>query len=242
MSGHSKWHSIRHQKGAADQKRAAMFTKLSRNITVAARSGGDIETNFALRLAVDTAKKASMPKDNIERAIKKGTGEDKDAANFDEIIYEGYGPDGIPFIFQCLTDNRNRTVSDLKHVLSKHGGNLGGSVMWMFDRKGIVRLGAENFEHNKLSEELELELIDVGVEDIRQDQDDVTLVCEVENLQKVEEGVKSMGFEVEHAQIEYLAKEEVSVANDEQKEKVEKLFDALDEMDDVNDFYTNVSL
>lgn len=240
MSGHSKWHSIKHHKGLADTKRAAIFTKLGRAITVAAKEGGaDPTTNFRLRLATDSAKRANMPKDNIERAIKRGTGELKDANQIGEIVYEGYGPNAIAFIIETLTDNKNRTVSDLKHIFSKHGGNLGGSVMWMFDRKGVIRVLKNAFEENKPSDELELLLIDAGLSDIHEADDMLVFITEMDALQSVEKILLDQGIGSESSGLEYLPKEYRSIDSS-TRDQLEKLFEALEDNEDVNEFYTNV--
>src|SRR3954452_6076264 len=168
MSGHSKWSSIKHKKGAADAKRGKLFSKLSRAIIVAAKEGGgDPDNNLALANAVEKARSYSMPKDNIDRAIAKGTGEGADAAAFETVIYEGYGPDGVAVIVEALTDNRNRTAADVRHLFAKHGGNLGttGAVAWQFDRRGVVVVSAEGVDED----ELFLAAADGGAEDIEQD-------------------------------------------------------------------------
>lgn len=233
MSGHNKWSKIHRQKSVADNKKGAIFTKLGNAITVAAKAGGgDPDTNFQLRLAIDQAKQASMPKDNIERAVKRGTGELEGGA-IEEITYEGYGPDGVAFLIESLTDNRNRTSSDIKHILTKHGGSLGspGSVAWMFDKKGVIRI-------KNVSEELQLELIDVGASDFKKDEDGAIIYCAANDLQKIKEFLDKKNTEILYAEVEQIPKDTKKVSTG-QKEKLQKIFDALEENEDVNNYYTN---
>lgn len=236
MSGHSKWAKIHRQKGATDNKRGALFTKLGKAITVAAKTGGnDQDSNFKLRLTIDKAKSNSMPKDNIERAIKRGTGElagDK----IESINYEGFGPDGTAFIVEALTDNRNRTSSAMKHILTKYGGGLGGpnSVAWMFEQKGIIRI--EN-----ITDELELKLIDAGVLDIQKEEGGITIYTAPNDLKKIKELLEQKEIEIEYAEIEQIAKEK-KIISEEKKDKIQKLFDELDDDGDVNNFYTNAEI
>jgi len=237
MSGHSKWSTIKRQKGAADAKRGALFTKLGNAITIAAKEGGgDIDSNFSLRLAIDKAKSANMPKDNIERAIKRGTGELDDGKKIEDITYEGFGPDGIAFMIEALTDNRNRTSSSMKHILTKYGGSLGGpnSVAWMFNQIGIIRI-------NKINEDLELELIDAGATDIKKDEDGVAVFTKPNDLKKVKSFLEQKQINVEYAEIEQIPKDSVNIS-DEIKEKLEKIFAELDEDGDVNNYYTNAEI
>lgn len=241
MSGHSKWHNIQVKKGKADKARSGAFTKLSRAITVAVQQGGgDAEMNFALRIAVDKAKSANMPKDNIERAIKRGTGELKDGAQVQEALYEVFGPGGVAILVECLTDNVNRTVSELKGVLNKFGGTLGnpGSVQWQFEYKGVVRFTADKKSALSNWEEIELELMDAGVEDIVDSPDGVELFSAKEHFQKMMEVVQKHHIEPDDSGLQWIAKEVVSL-DDETSEKVERLFEALDELDDVKEVYTN---
>lgn len=233
MSGHSKWSKIHRQKGVADSKRGAVFTKLGKAITVAAKAGGgDMDSNFRLRLAVDKAKASSMPKDNIERAIKKGTGE-IESGTIEELTYEGYGPDGVALLIEALTDNRNRTSASVKHILAKHGGSLGapGSVTWMFEQKGVIRI-------NKIDDELELELIDIGTQDIKKDEEGVAVYTAPNDLQKVQKFLEEKKIEILYAEVEQLAKEEKKLSED-QKLKIQKIFEALEENEDVSNFYSN---
>ncbi len=240
MSGHSKWATIKRAKSAADAKRASLFTKLARAITVAAKEkGGDPESNFSLRLAIEKAKTANMPKDNIERAIKRGTGEIQ-GEEIEEIFYEGFGPGGTALIIKALTDNRNRTSQSMKHLLSKYGGSLGGpnSVMWQFEQKGVIRIGLEKLAEQE-ADDIELKIIDFGAQDIVKESDAWVIYTKVEDLQKVNKAIEDLGIEVKYAEIEYVPKEKIKIDSD-LKEKNQKLFTALDEDEDVDDYYTNL--
>jgi YebC/PmpR family DNA-binding regulatory protein len=240
MSGHSKWATTKRAKGATDAKRAILFTKLAKLITVSAREkGGDPVTNFSLRLAMDKAKAANMPKENIERAIKRGTGE-LEGATIEELVYEGFGPGGMAVIVKCLTDNKNRTSSGLKHLFSDAGGSLGGpgAVAWQFEQKGVIRITAEQLA-NKNWDELELQLIDLGAADINKTVELVTIYCAIADLQKIKKFLEDQGFTLEAAQIEYVAKEKIKV-DDETGQKISNFFEALDDNEDVDDYFTNL--
>lgn len=242
MSGHSKWATTHRKKEILDSKKGAIFTKFSNNITLAARSGGgDEDTNFKLRLAIDKAKQVNMPKDNIERAIKKGTGE-LEGMVIEEITYEGFGPAGSAFIIEAVTDNRNRSSADIRHVFTKYGGNMGGSgaVSWQFDRKGLIIIPKKEYLAKK--EEAELELIDAGADDIREKEEFVEVLTSIENFQKVKETADKLGLSIESADLEWIAKEEVVLTDEEAKQNIEKFMEALDALDDVQNFYTNISL
>lgn len=234
MSGHSKWATTKRAKEAKDAKRSGLFTKLSKNITVAAREGADPEANFKLRMAIDKAKALSMPKENIERAIKRGSGE-FGGGQIESLLYEGYGPSGVALIIEVLTDNRNRAVSNLKHILAKYGGNLGndGSVKWMFVVKGEIVISQE-----KLTDEEELKIIEAGAEDIVEE-DQIRVITAIDDLEKVKNQLQAEGFTIESSAIVYLAKDKLSVADD---ESLLKLLDALDDDDDVNNIYTNADI
>lgn len=242
MSGHSKWHNIQAKKGKADKARSNIFTKVSRLITVAAREGGgNPDMNFSLRIAVDKAKAVNMPKDNIERAIKRGTGELKDGVIIEEVIYEGFGPSGVAFLVEALTDNKNRTVSEIKNVFTKYGGSMAGvgAVKWQFVRLGVVRLDVN--QKSKIlnhKSDFELELIDAGAEDIVDSEFGLEIKCPVEKFQAVSEVVKKYGLETESSGLEWVAKEPVAL-DEATSEKVSHLYDAFDEMDDVREVYTN---
>ncbi|MFA6215734.1 MAG: YebC/PmpR family DNA-binding transcriptional regulator [Patescibacteria group bacterium] len=233
MSGHSKWATTKRAKSATDAKRGALFTKLSKAVTIAARlGGGDPSANFRLRLAIDQAKFANVPKDNIERAIKRGTGE-LAGGIIEQITYEGFGPGGSAIIIECLTDNRNRTAASIKHILTKYGGSFGGpnSVAWMFEQKGVINIA-------KISDDLELELIDAGSLDIIKDSDTVTIYTKPNDLKKIKELLEKKGTVIQNAEIEQVAKEKKELTG-EVKEKLEKLFTDLDEDEDVNNYYTD---
>lgn len=241
MSGHSKWSTIKRKKGAADAKRGAIFTKLGNLIAIAAREkGGDLETNFTLRMAVDKAKAANMPKDNIERAIKRGTGE-LEGQQIEELIYEGIGPVNSQFIIKAITDNKNRSAASIRHALTKYGGSL-GSVMWNFEQKGVIRIVAEEVKANSLDgEEAELEMIDLGAEDVVNNTDGMEIVLGLSDLQKANKYFEEKGVKVDSAELEYIAKDKAE-ATDEEKEKVENFIDLLDDCEDVGDWYTNINL
>ncbi|MFA5318629.1 MAG: YebC/PmpR family DNA-binding transcriptional regulator [Patescibacteria group bacterium] len=240
MSGHSKWATIKRAKEAKDAKRGNVFTKLGNNITVAARNGGDPEINFSLRIAIDKAKAANMPKDNIERAIKRGTGE-LGGAQIEELIYEGFGPAKSGFIIEVLTDNKNRSAAEIRHLLTKYGGSLGAlnSVSWNFNHLGIIRIIKENLTGDM--DELELELIDAGADDIKKEEEGTTILTAIENLQKVKKLLDEKNIKTESAGIEYIVKDEKKIS-DEEKKRVEQFIEALEENDDVNNYYTDVNL
>ncbi len=240
MSGHSKWAKIHRKKGAADAKKGASFTRLSNAITLAAKEkGGDPSMNFSLRLAIDKAKAENMPKDNIDRAVKKGTGE-LEGQQISEVVYEGFMPGGIPIIIEALTDNKNRTAANIKHILSKHGGSLGssGSVSWQFERKGVIQL-KEGSTKGKDKDELELDIIDAGADDIKGKDGQLAVLCPMESLQEVREKLEEAGFEIDDASLEWIPKETISISA-EDNEKVGKLFEILEDDEDVMGFYTNV--
>ncbi|MFH1405552.1 MAG: YebC/PmpR family DNA-binding transcriptional regulator [Patescibacteria group bacterium] len=239
MSGHSKWHNIQKKKGSADSRRGQLFTKLSKSISICAREGGgDPEFNFALRVAVDAAKAANMTKDKIESAIARGTG-GPDAVTLVEVVYEGYGPSGIAFLIRCLTDNKNRAVSEVRNAMNKNEGSLGsvGSVMWMFDCKGVVTVADASVIKDR--DAFELAVIDAGAEDIREHDGLIQVVCAIEDLRKVSEAVERLGVKPDGAGIEYVAKDFIEVTAQGVKEKIDKLLDVLDELDDVDEVYTN---
>lgn len=237
MSGHSKWATTKRAKAVTDAKRSAVFTKVANLITIAARDkGGDINTNFALRIAVEKGRAANMPKDNIERAIKRGTGELGGEA-IEELIYEGIGPVNSQFIIKCLTDSKNRTASNIRHIFSKFGGSM-AAVGWNFEQKGVIRIAKDNMGTTNI-DELELELIDAGADDIIKEDEGITIYTKTGDLQTVKIFFDNKKIEVESAEIEYVAKEE-QVLTEEEKTKVENFIEALEENEDVNDYYTNV--
>jgi YebC/PmpR family DNA-binding regulatory protein len=240
MSGHSKWSTIKRQKWAQDAKRAAVFTKLARNITVAAREGGgDPEMNFKLRLAVDKAKSSNMPKDNIERAIKKGTGELKGEI-LEECLYEGIGPANVQFIVKSFTDNRNRSASNIKHIFNKYGGSF-TPVMWNFKERGVIRINSEEISEKNIDpEEFELELIEQGVQDIEKEEEGITIYTETKDLASVKSFLDSKGVKAETADIEYIPSQ-IKKVEEKEKEKVDKFIEELEDCEDVNDHYNNLS-
>ncbi|CAN5196685.1 YebC/PmpR family DNA-binding transcriptional regulator [soil metagenome] len=241
MSGHSKWSSIKHKKGAADARRGKLFSKLSRAIIVAAREGGaDPAANLALQNAIEKARSYSMPKDNIERAIAKGSGADTEGTSFDTVVYEGYGPEGVAVLVEALTDNRNRTASDVRHAFSKHGGNLGatGAVAWQFERKGVVLAAAAGADE----EELLLAAADAGADDVELDGASFVISGPPEALTTVREAVEAAGFTVESAELAMVPKATVAIADEAIARKVLRLVEGLEESDDVQDVYVNVDI
>ena len=239
MAGHNKWSKIKRKKGVADAKRGALFTKLIREITVAAREGGGSpEFNARLRLAVDTAKSASMPADNIDRAIKKGTGE-LEGASYEEVTYEGYGPGGVALFIECLTDNTNRTVADVRHVLTKLDGSLGtdGSVAWQFDRKGQLIINAVRDTEDAVFEAA----IEAGAEDVIGDDDELVVTSEVSDFSAVQDSLRAAGIEPISAELTRIAKNEVAVGGRD-AEKLLKLLDTLEELDDVQKVHSNADI
>jgi len=238
MSGHSKWHKIRQKKGATDAARAKIFTKLAKAVTIAARDGGgDPSMNFTLRMAIDKAKAGNLPKDKIEKAIVRGTGEGGEG-QLEEVVYEAYGPGGIGMLIIGLTDNTNRTVAEVKHVLGKHGSSMAGqgSVMWMFDRKGVIRIDEASQVGDR--DEFELSLIDAGAEDIRDDDGGLEIITGPTELQKVTEVIIGLGIEIDSADLTYIPKDPQEV-DETAQEKLQILYEALDENDDVSDVITN---
>ncbi|MBV8080553.1 MAG: YebC/PmpR family DNA-binding transcriptional regulator [Actinobacteria bacterium] len=241
MSGHSKWSSIKHKKGAADAKRGKLFSKLSRAIIVAAKEGGgDPAGNLALQNAIEKARSYSMPKDNIDRAIAKGTGEGADAAAFETVVYEGYGPEGVAVIVEALTDNRNRTASDVRHAFAKHGGSLGatGAVAWQFDRRGVVVVGANGVDED----ELFLAAADGGADDIERDGDVFEVTSAPENLAAVRNAIEGAGFTVDSAELSLIPKNTVSVEDESAAKRVMRLIEDLEDNDDVQDVYANFDI
>jgi YebC/PmpR family DNA-binding regulatory protein len=235
MAGHSKWASIKHKKKAVDAKRGALFTKLTRAITVAARDGGDPEANPALALAVQKARDASMPKDNIERAIVKGTGADSDADAFESVLYEGYGPGGVAILVEALTDNRNRTGSEVRHVFTKHGGSLGepGSVAWTFEKKGEIVVDGSRYAEDDL-----LAAIDAGAEDVALDGDVWEIVTGPTDVAAVRDALAAEGVEIESAELVQRPTTRTPVDEDRVRTLM-NLIEALEEHDDVQAVHAN---
>ena len=241
MSGHSKWSSIKHKKGAADAKRGKLFSKLSRAIIVAAKEGGgDPANNLALQNAIEKAKSYSMPKDNIDRAIAKGSGADADADAFETIVYEGYGPEGVAVIVEALTDNRNRTAADVRHLFAKNGGNLGatGAVAWQFDRRGVVVVPADGVD----DEELLLVAADGGADDLELDGDVFQVTSAPESLSSVRGAIEAAGFTVDSAELQLVPKTTVAVDDEAKARQVMRLIDELEDNDDVQDVYANFDI
>lgn len=237
MSGHSKWSNIKHRKAAQDAKKSNIFTKLAKDIAIAARSGSDPEMNFSLKLAVEKAKSFNVPKDNIERAIKKGSGELKDATQIEEVIYEAYGPGQIAMLIKTVTDNKNRTLNEIKNIAQKNGGKIveEGSVNWQF--KQVGRLVIE--EEEVTGEELEMKIIESGATDYEKEGLDYCIFTQPQNLQKVKEVLEQSALEIKEAELIHVAKNKVTVDGD-VIESYEKLHDALSESDDVMDVWNNI--
>ena len=238
MSGHSKWSTIKHKKAKEDAKRGKVFTKLVREITVAAREGGgEPAGNPRLRLILDKAKEVNMPLDNISRAIKKGTGALGDGAAYEAFTYEGYGPHGVAVMLETLSDNKNRTVSDLRHQFTKFGGRLAetGSVAWMFEHKGVIKASGKTTE-----DELLEKLLDYDVDDVQLDDGVFSITCKMQDLDTIKKVVEQIGLKVEAAQLEWVAKNQVSLGDKTQEESVFKLLEALDDLDDVQNVYANL--
>jgi YebC/PmpR family DNA-binding regulatory protein len=239
MSGHSKWANIKHKKGAADARRGKIFTKLIKEITVAARSGGgDINANPRLRAAVNAAKTENMPKDNIERAIKKGTGE-LEGVQYEEATYEGYGPGGAAILIDSLTDNKNRAVSEIRHALTKHGGSMGesGCVAWMFKKKGYMVVEKDGIDEDVLMEVA----LEAGAEDVRDDGDSFEVISEPDEFDQVREATEQKGIRSVVAEVTMVPQTTTPVEG-ETAEKLIRLIDALEDCDDVQKVYTNADL
>ena len=241
MSGHSKWSSIKHKKGAADAKRGQLFTKLTRALIVAAKDGGpDPAANLALQNAIEKARAASMPKDNIERAIARGSGTGADAAAYEHISYEGYGPGGVAVYVDVLTDNRNRTAGEVRHVFARHDGNLAesGAVSWLFERKGVVLVDRDSTDEDELT----LAAADAGAEDVAEEGSSFEVTCAPEDLHTVREALEAAGIAVTDAEVTMLPKTTVAIEDEVVARKVLKLIDGLEEADDVQDVYANFDI
>lgn len=239
MAGHSKWANIKHRKARQDAARAKVFTKIIRELTVAARDGGgDVGSNARLALAVDNAKAANMPKDNIERAIKKGTGE-LEGESYEEVTFEGYGPAGVAYFVECTTDNNNRTVGEIRHIFSKAGGNLGtnGSVAYLFEQKGVILLKAEGLDE----EEVMLMAIDAGADDLKTEDDMLEITTARENLYSVRTSLEDAGYTLESAELQRLPATTVDVDENAALSNL-KLMEKLEENDDVTNVFTNMNM
>jgi len=239
MSGHSKWATTHRQKAIVDAKRGAVFTKFANIISLAAKKGGDPESNPSLRAAIDRAREASMPKDNIERAIKKGTGE-LGGDQIEELFYEGVVPPGVQIIVKCLTDNKNRSGASVRHTFSKNGGAF-GSVAWNFNQLGVIRIDKEQLTEKKIaSDSLELEMIDQGVFDYKLEDEGLSVFTEIKDLGRLRDVLEGKGLKIESAEIEYVAKEKTTLAPEDQ-EKMDKIFEELEDNEDVNDYFPNLA-
>ncbi|MBI2451111.1 MAG: YebC/PmpR family DNA-binding transcriptional regulator [Parcubacteria group bacterium] len=244
MSGHSKWSQIKHKKGIADQKRGQLFSKLSKNIILAVKEKGDNPNiNYQLKLAIEKAKTFNMPNDSIDRAIKKaslptrqGVGE-KETSNFEEVIYEAYGPGGTALMLEAITDNRNRTVAEIKHILSQYEGKLAepGSVSWMFEKRAVIEI-----KKNKIDENKELDIIEAGAEDLESHEEKIDVYAKPENLENIKNRLIKKGVEIISASIDLVAKNPVQITNQAAKKKIEELFEALDDQEDVQEIYSNI--
>jgi YebC/PmpR family DNA-binding regulatory protein len=240
MSGHSKWSTIKRKKAAEDAKRGKIFTKLAREIAVAARKrGGDPEINFALRLAIDKAKDANMPKENIERAIRRGTGEDKDAAAIEEVYYEGYAPHGIALMLECATENRNRTVADLRHVLNSYGGSLGenGSVAWQFTQSAYFAFPAEGHGEDDI---FELAIM-AGADDVNFDDETITIIGEIDYFKEINDALEEADIKTDDAGLRMIPDREIDLEVD-KTVKVMRVIEELEDLDDVQRVYTNLNI
>lgn len=243
MSGHSKWANIKHKKAKSDEKRGKEFTKVAKEITIAVRTGGggDPDANSKLKLAIQKAKTINMPNDNITRAIKKGTGE-LDSDMLEEIVYEGYAPGGVAVMLDIATDNRNRTASEIRHYFSKHNGNLGesGCVAWMFKRAGLISIERENLSMD--DEEFMLVALDAGAEDVRDEGDQIEVVTSPDLFMEVKESLEKQGVKIEEADIVMLPENTVEINDADVAARIIKLIDLLEDHDDVQNVYTNMSI
>jgi YebC/PmpR family DNA-binding regulatory protein len=241
MSGHSKWSSIKHKKGAMDAKRGQLFTKLTRALIVAAREGGpDPAANLALQNAIEKARAASMPKDTIERAIARGSGAGGDEAAYEHIAYEGYAPGGVAVFVDVLTDNRNRAAGEVRHLFSRHDGNLAesGSVAWLFERRGVILVDADSRDEDELT----LAAADAGAEDVRREGSTYEVTCAPEDLHAVREALEAAGIAVSDVQATMLPKTTISIEDEATAKKVLRLIDALEESSDVQEVYANFDI
>ena len=240
MSGHSKWHNIRLRKGKQDAVRSKLFTKIAREVIVAAKEGGgNPDSNLRLKLAIQKARENSMPADNIKRAIQRGTGE-VDGASYEEIPYEGYGPGGVAVLVACLTDNRNRTVAELRNIFSKCGGNLGesGCVAWMFEQTGLIQIPSDKTDEDTVM----MATMDAGADDIRVEDDTIEVLCQPVDLPKVRDAVTAAGIEFVSAEVTMLPKSTVKIEDGKEASQILRLLDALDDNDDVQQVYANFDI
>jgi YebC/PmpR family DNA-binding regulatory protein len=241
VSGHSKWSSIKHKKGAADAKRGQLFSKLSRAIIVAAKEGGpDPDGNLALQNAIEKARSYSMPKENIERAIAKGSGADAEGASFETVVYEGYGPEGVAVLVEALTDNRNRTASEVRHAFTKHGGNLGttGAVAWQFERRGVVLVSADGADED----ELVMVAAEAGADDVELDGSSYVVTGAPESLTPVRTALEGAGFAIESVELAMVPKTTVAVSDESLARRIMSLVEGLEDTEDVQDVYANFDI
>ena len=238
MSGHSKWSKIKHQKAITDVQKGKIFSKMAKIIAVAARDDGDPEMNSKLRIAIEKAQSVNMPRGNIERAIKKGTGK-LGGEKIEEVVYEAYGPSGIALIIEAITDNKNRTLSEIKNILGKHSGRLGdaGSVKWLFEKRGVLEL--EISKEDNL-DDLEMEIIDAGAEDIKKRDNILEIQTKPKELNNVKNNLETKGIKVESANLEWMPKNPVKIEDEKNKIQIEKFFEALDEQNDIQEIYSNL--
>jgi YebC/PmpR family DNA-binding regulatory protein len=240
MSGHSHWATIKRKKGAADAKKGQVFTRLAREIVLAARDGGgDPGTNVRLELAIERARASNMPKDNIERAIRRGTGEDKDSAAIEEIFYEGYAPHGVAAMIECVTENRNRTVADLRHILNRYGGSLAaaGSVAWQFTHKSYFDISSEKYNFDQIFELA----VEEGADDVTADGETIEIIAPVESFKEIGDRLRAADIQSEEAGLKMVPNNEIELST-EDTVQVLKVVEALEELDDVQDVYTNMSI
>ncbi|HEY4481322.1 MAG TPA: YebC/PmpR family DNA-binding transcriptional regulator [Candidatus Brocadiaceae bacterium] len=239
MAGHSHWASIKHKKGAADAKKGKAFSKIARMITVAARKGGDPDMNPKLQLALDKARSVNMPKDNVERAIQKGTGDSSGETELFECLYEGYGPHGVALMIEILTDNKNRTAPEIRKIFERFGGNMGeaGCVSWMFEKKGLIIVNNSNLNEDDLM----MLVLDAGAEDLQKIGDVFQVICSQADLGKVKKAIEGKNIKVETAEVSWISKNNIDV-EDATGRKVLRLMEALEEHDDVQNVYSNFNL
>lgn len=240
MAGHSKWHSIKHKKGANDKKRGKIFTKHAKLIAIAAKDGSDPDLNPSLRVAIENAKAENVPNDNISRAIAKGSGEGKDGVQMSEVMYEAYGPGGTAFLIEAITDNKNRTVANVKAIINKKGANWAepGSVAYMFEKKGVI-----NIKFDGDSDEVQLELIELGVEEFDDvEGNEMVIYCDSANLIEIKNAIKEKGIEVLEAKSSYISSNYINIEDEDTARKVLGLTEALEEDDDVTEVHSNFDI
>lgn len=240
MSGHSKWATIKRKKGAADAKRGQLFTRLTREILLAAREGGpDSDSNFRLRLAIDKARSQSMPKENIDRAIKRAAGEGKEGETYEEVFYEGYAPKGVAVIIECVTENRNRTVSEVRHMLSRSGGSMGevGSVAWQFKKAAVFTFNAQEHDFDKIFELA----VEGGADDVNQDEEEIEVVASVEAFKTLSDRFRAAGFMPEEAGLRMIPNQEMELSVEDTLQVI-RAIESLEELDDVQNVYSNLKI